>query len=106
MSARAPTWAAAAVLYTHVMAPWWNRPGHRLARRCLRHDGNVTFLPKPIAGYRIRHDRAGVVVEIKPRSAAALVVGRCENRAEALALLAAVSSRDGRPFLGEIGRAA
>ncbi len=106
MTAAGITWAASATVHTHDMAPWW--PEIRSAsKRCHgRTVGNVTFLPAPVAGYRIRHAATGVIVEIKPSHAPAVELARCTDADTARAVLAQIAADHSRPFLGEIGRAA
>lgn len=102
-------WTANALVYKHVMAAWWDtihgsRRGRNRSR--LRVVGNVVHLPAPVAGYRLRHDGAAVIVEIKPSRAPAIFLGRCDDAAAARALLAQISAEHCRPFLGEIGSVA
>ncbi len=78
----------------------------RLKRKPVASVGNVTFLPAPIAGYRIRHADEGSIVEIKPSHAPAIELGCCPDAAAARKLLATIMAEHARPFLGEIGRAA
>ena len=103
-----PSWATGAQVHSHPMAACWGTI-HGARRRGLgrlRVVGNVIHLPAPIAGYRLRHDGAAVIVEIKPSRAPAIFLGRCEDVATARALLASVSAQHHRPFLGEIGSVA
>jgi hypothetical protein len=99
-------WAQLAVVHIHCMAPWWDQIHDKPRRRPVRTVGNVTFLPPPIAGYRIRHHAGGAVVEIKPSRAPAMELCRCTDADAARLALAAITADHGRPFLGEIGAAA
>lgn len=98
-------WTATAVVHVHPLAPWKQAP-QRPAPRGLGSVGNVTFLPPPVTGYRIRHAADDVIVEIKPRRAPAIELARCGSVDDARAVLSWISADHVRPFLGEIGRAA
>lgn len=104
MTTGAP-WTATAVVHVHPLALWKQVP-QRQARRALGSAGNVTFLPPPVTGYRIRHGADDVIVEIKPSHAPAIELARCANVDDARYVLSWISADHVRPFLGEIGRAA
>ena len=100
-------WALHAVVHVHCMAPWWTQIHERpRRRRRFRVAGNVTFLPAPVAGYRIRHGAAGSVVEINPSHATAVELCRCPTAEAARSALADIARGHARPFLGEIGMVA
>ena len=98
-------WTATAVVHVHPMASWTHVP-RCSAPHALGSAGNVTFLPPPVTGYRIRHAADDVIVEIKPRHAPAIELARCASVDDARAVLLGISADHVRPFLGEIGRAA
>jgi len=102
----ASAWAATAVVHVHPLAPWKAPITVDPATCRLITVGNITFLPPPIAGYRIRHVAAGVIVEIKPSHAPATELARCIDADAARAILDVIGTSHTRPFLGEIGRLA
>lgn len=101
----AVAWTAIAIVHVHPLAPWKQVP-QRPIPRALGTVGNVTFLPPPVTGYRIRHAADDVIVEIKPSHAPAIELARCASVDDARAVLSGISADHVRPFLGEIGRAA
>jgi len=102
----ARNWASTAIVHTHAMAAFRLTIDSAYRRQLCRTVGDVTYLPPPIAGYRIRLAAAAVIVEIKPSHAPAVELARCADVNDARSVLALITAEDRRPFLGEIRRAA
>jgi len=100
----ARNWASTAIVHTHAMAAFRLTIGSVYRRQRCRTVGDVTYLPPPIAGYRIRLAVASAIVEIKPSHAPAIELAQCADVDDARSVLAMIAAGDRRPFLGEIRR--
>lgn len=78
------------------------RAVRRSARRALLAKGNVVFLPRPIAAYRLRHSDDGVHIEIVSRGGHVTAIGRAPNALVARAALDDLGASHSRPVLPEL----